>query len=44
MGTNDPSRIEVLGLTLKEAIYPFDSAAARSRMKNDKASNESMVV
>jgi uncharacterized protein (DUF362 family) len=30
MGTNDPSRIEVLGLPLKEAVCPFGPAAAQS--------------
>ena len=29
MGTNDLSRIEVLGLSLKEAMHPFSSAADR---------------
>jgi uncharacterized protein (DUF362 family) len=27
MGTNDPSRIEVVGLALKEAVYPFGAAS-----------------
>jgi hypothetical protein len=31
MGTNDPSRIEVLGLPLKEAVFPFSSGGNRSR-------------
>jgi hypothetical protein len=28
LGTNDPSRIEVVGLPLEEAIYPFDKEVA----------------
>ena len=28
LGTNDPSRIEVVGLPLEEALYPFDKEAA----------------
>jgi hypothetical protein len=30
MGTNDLSKIEVLGLPLKEAVHPFSPAAAQS--------------
>lgn len=30
IGTNDPSRIEVLGLPLKEAVYPFQRRRATS--------------
>jgi len=43
MGTNDPSRIEVLGLPLQEAVYPFGPAAAQARTKQGKTSDESMV-
>lgn len=40
MGTNDPSRIEVLGLPLKEAICPFDPATAHARMGHGKMSDD----
>jgi len=44
MGTNDLSRIEVLGLTVKEAVCPFGPAKAQSRTKHGKTSEESAVA
>ena len=44
VGTNDLSRIEVLGLTLKEAVCPFAAAMTQSRMKHGNMSEESGVA
>ena len=44
VGTNDLSRIEVLGLTLKEVVCPFGAAVAQSRAKHGNMSEESVVA